>query len=317
MIKLRLPQGTGILHAAALGAVALLLLKMLGLMTDTAPAPQIAPPAAPAASLSAGISQTIVRARGPGVFDPETTGSVKEPAKPDAPKPNAAKPDAAKPDAAKPDAAKPDAAKPDAAKPDAAKPEPGKPAARATAAKPPSGAPSPAGRDRASVLDGAALPSGAERALLERLGERREELDGRARELEMRERLLNSAEKKLEGRIEELRTLEEKGGDPAQKAQQNEQAALKNVVIMYEAMKPKDAARVFDRLPHEVLVPVVLQMNPRKMAEVLAAMSPESAEKLTIALATRGRTAEARTPAAGVMPANELQAMEPTPVPRR
>jgi flagellar motility protein MotE (MotC chaperone) len=311
MIKLRLPQGTGILHAAALGAVALLLLKLLGLMTDTSPAPAVAP----AASLSEGVTQTIarardsaverpvdeiayrpiVRARDPDALDPDTTGSVKEPAKPDT--------------------AKPDPAKSDPAKPDAAKPPPGKTAGR-TAAPPANGA-MPADRGKAPVLDGIRPQSPAERALLERLGERREELDGRARELEMRERLLNSAERKLEGRIEELRGLEEKGGDPAVKAQQTEQAALKNVVIMYEAMKPKDAARVFDRLPHDVLVPVVLQMNPRKMAEVLAAMSPESAEKLTIALATRGRSAEVRAPAGGMMPANELPAMDPTPVPRR
>lgn len=307
MIRLRLPQGTGLLHAAALGAVALLLLKLLGLMTDTAPAPSVAP----AASLSAGVTQTIARAREPGVerpadevlyrpivrardpdaIDPETTGSVKEPAKEPAKEPP-----------------KPDAGKAETAKPGAAK---------AKAGQAPASGAMPADRGKAPVLDGIPPQSPAERALLERLGERREELDGRARELEMRERLLNSAERKLEGRIDELRSLEEKGGDPAAKAQQSEQAALKNVVIMYEAMKPKDAARVFDRLPHDVLVPVVLQMNPRKMAEVLAAMSPESAEKLTIALATRGRTSEARAPATAAMPANELPGMDPVPVPRR
>ena len=59
---------------------------------------------------------------------------------------------------------------------------------------------------------------------------------------------------------------------------------------MYEAMKPKDAARVFDRLGLDVLVPVVQQMNPRKMSEVLAAMSPDRAEKLTVALATATRS---------------------------
>ena len=38
-----------------------------------------------------------------------------------------------------------------------------------------------------------------------------------------------------------------------------------------------------------MLVPVVLQMNARKMSEVLAAMSPEAAQKLTVALAARAR----------------------------
>jgi flagellar motility protein MotE (MotC chaperone) len=85
---------------------------------------------------------------------------------------------------------------------------------------------------------------------------------------------------------------------------------------MYEAMKPKDAAKVFDRLAHEVLVPVVLQMKPAKMAEVLAVMSTEAAEKLTVALATRAKSlsAEARAPAAAAgLPPTELPSID-TPI---
>ena len=81
---------------------------------------------------------------------------------------------------------------------------------------------------------------------------------------------------------------------------------------MYEAMKPKDAAKIFDRLSHDVLVPVVLQMKPAKMAEVLAVMTPETAEKLTVALATRakGLSVEARNASATVLPATELPAID-------
>ena len=83
---------------------------------------------------------------------------------------------------------------------------------------------------------------------------------------------------------------------------------------MYETMKPKEAARVFDRLPLDILVSVATQMNSRKMAEVLAVMSPESAEKLTVALARRGRGAEERVSSAGgMLPPGELQAIEPAP----
>jgi hypothetical protein len=98
------------------------------------------------------------------------------------------------------------------------------------------------------------------------------------RELEMRERLLNSAEKEARRRVGDLKALEEKNGGPAGKHAIEEAKAIKNLVIMYEAMKPKDAARVFDRLGLDVLVPVVQQMNPRKMSEVLAAMAPDRAE---------------------------------------
>src|SRR5215207_1169908 len=157
--------------------------------------------------------------------------------------------------------------------------------------------------------------STSERALLERLGERRDELQQRAREVDMRERLLEDAERKLEGRINELKGLEEKAEAAATKRGDTEAGALRNLVTMYEAMKPKDAAKIFDRLSHDVLVPVVLQMKPAKMAEVLAVMMPEAAEKLTVALATRakGLSADTRNASTGPLPATELPAIDQPP----
>ncbi|MCO5092193.1 hypothetical protein [Bosea sp. (in: a-proteobacteria)] len=169
--------------------------------------------------------------------------------------------------------------------------------------------------NKAGLMNGSAQPaSPAEKALLERLGERREELESRMRELEMRERLLDTAEKKLDGRVGDLKALEEKSGGTAGKPSAEESKAIRNLVIMYENMKPKDAARVFDRLGLDVLVPVVEQMNPRKMSEVLAAMSPERAEKLTVALATSGRGAGIERVANDApLPGNELPAIAPAP----
>lgn len=136
------------------------------------------------------------------------------------------------------------------------------------------------------VPQGATMPGGlspAERALLERLGERRQELDTRNRDMELRENLIKDAEKRLETRIEELRDIENrisgKGGEQA--------AKLKNLVVMYEAMKPKDAARIFDKLDQLVLVDVASVMNPRKLSEVLAQMNADSAQRLTVELAKR------------------------------
>lgn len=167
--------------------------------------------------------------------------------------------------------------------------------------------------NKAGLMNGTAKPvSPAERALLERLGQRREEIDARMRELDLREKLLDSAEKKLDGRVDDLKVLEDKVEGPKKK-QGDDNQAVKNLVIMYETMKPKDAARVFDRLSLEVLVPVVQQMSPRKMSDVLAAMSPEAAERLTVALSLRGRPASAERVAAPAPAGNELQAIEPTP----
>ena len=131
----------------------------------------------------------------------------------------------------------------------------------------------------------------------------------------MRERLLEDAERKLESRINELKAMEEKAEAAATKRGDTEAGALRNLVTMYESMKPKDAAKIFDRLSHDVLVPVVLQMKPPKMAEVLAVMMPETAEKLTVALATRakGLSGETRNAAPSALPPTELPAIEPPP----
>jgi flagellar motility protein MotE (MotC chaperone) len=152
--------------------------------------------------------------------------------------------------------------------------------------------------------------SAAERALLERLGLRRQQLEERQRELDTRESLLKAADKKLEMRINELRELEQKSTQ-TQPQREAEQASLKNIVTMYETMKPKEAARVFDKLDMKVLVPVATAINPRKMAEILAAMTPEAATRLTIELAVRNKRVAGAAPAAPAMPSNELQAIDP------
>ena len=162
-------------------------------------------------------------------------------------------------------------------------------------------------------------PSASERLLLDRLGERREELQQRSREMEARERMLQEQERKLDERQGQLKASEDTQKAAATMPKSSaDPSALKNVVIMYETMKPKEAARVFDRLPIEVLLSVVTQMNSRKMAEVLAAMTPENAEKLTVALARRANAPEEiRALPVSALPYGELPAIERPGGPRR
>ncbi|GJE16340.1 hypothetical protein AIGOOFII_1045 [Methylobacterium marchantiae] len=151
----------------------------------------------------------------------------------------------------------------------------------------------------------------SERAILEKLAARRDALKQRDETLNLREQMLGTAERKLEEGVDDLKRNEDKtDGSGAQKAEA-EKAGLKNIVTMYETMKPKDAARVFDRLSLDVLVPIVLAMNPRKMAEVLALMQSEPAEKLTVALANRARgQTPAQQPVVMGLGPNELPAID-------
>jgi flagellar motility protein MotE (MotC chaperone) len=60
---------------------------------------------------------------------------------------------------------------------------------------------------------------------------------------------------------------------------------MRGVVSMYETMRPKDAARIFDDLDLSVLMEVANLMKPAKLADVLAQMKPEPAKRLTMELA--------------------------------
>lgn len=129
--------------------------------------------------------------------------------------------------------------------------------------------------------------SPSERAVLERLQERRQELETRAREVDIRESLLKAAERRVETKVDEMKGVETRISAAAQQKEEAENARFKSIVTMYENMKPKDAGRIFDRLDMSVLFEVASRIKPQKMADILAQMSPEAAEKLTVELARR------------------------------
>jgi flagellar motility protein MotE (MotC chaperone) len=129
--------------------------------------------------------------------------------------------------------------------------------------------------------------SPSERAILERLQSRRQELEARAREIEIRESLLKAAEKRIETRVEEMKSIEAKGAAQIEQKAEADNARFKGIVTMYEGMKPKDAAKVFDRLEMPVLIEIASQIAPRKMSDIMGQMLPESAERLTVELARR------------------------------
>ncbi|HEY4345114.1 MAG TPA: hypothetical protein VGN05_12260 [Parvibaculum sp.] len=135
--------------------------------------------------------------------------------------------------------------------------------------------------------------SPAEIAVLGSLTARREELDKRSKELDVREQLMSAAEKRVEDRVTELKAIEAKiNGQIADNDKQNEER-LANVVKMYETMKPKEAARIFERLDMGVLIDVAKRMQPRKISAVLAVMDPVAAQELTVELATGDKLPDA------------------------
>jgi flagellar motility protein MotE (MotC chaperone) len=156
------------------------------------------------------------------------------------------------------------------------------------AAKPAAAAPAVAKPDGVVVFPEQTQPvSASERAILERLQSRRQELEARAREIDIRESLLKAAEKRIESRVEELKGVESRITTATGQKNESDAARFKGIITMYEGMKPKDAAKVFDRLEMSVLFEIASQIAPRKMSDILGLMQAEAAERLTVEMARR------------------------------
>jgi flagellar motility protein MotE (MotC chaperone) len=62
-------------------------------------------------------------------------------------------------------------------------------------------------------------------------------------------------------------------------------------VKIYETMKPKDAAPIFEQLEMAILLDVIERMKEAKVAPIIAAMDPQKAKSLTTDLVKRRRLA--------------------------
>jgi flagellar motility protein MotE (MotC chaperone) len=125
--------------------------------------------------------------------------------------------------------------------------------------------------------------------ILQRLQERREQLDSRGRELDQREAMLTAAETRFDQKITELQNLKKEIQGLLTQANAEQQAQLDSLVKIYETMKPADAAKIFNNLENDVLLNVISRMKEAKVAPVFAAMDEKRAQEVTILLAARKR----------------------------
>ncbi len=148
--------------------------------------------------------------------------------------------------------------------------------------------------DDAATKIGAAVPdkqldinnlSPSELQLLQSLAKRRDEIDRREQEMGMREAILSATEKRIDTKIKELKQLEGRVQGLINTHDEEADKRLRSLVKVYESMKPKDAARIFENLDMNILLDVVDRMKESKMAPVLANMNSDKARELTVRLA--------------------------------
>ena len=145
------------------------------------------------------------------------------------------------------------------------------------------------------VRDTAALPPAVRTAapatepsdwpLLQELRARRQSLEEREHALDLREQAVQAATRTLQTQLSDLRSLKSKLETLEAARRQRSDAGWTGIVKVYEAMRPADAAAIFDALDPRLLVQILDRMNERKAALVMGSMDPERARLATQMLA--------------------------------
>jgi flagellar motility protein MotE (MotC chaperone) len=123
--------------------------------------------------------------------------------------------------------------------------------------------------------------SSQEIVVLRSLQKRREELDGRETGIETREQAAVAAESRLQEQIAELKKVEGEIQALLTSMDAKRDERMTALVKTYEAMKPKDAAKIFDGMEDTLLLDIAKSMKSSTLAAVLSTMQPKRAEALT------------------------------------
>ncbi|MES2983702.1 MAG: hypothetical protein V4735_00765 [Pseudomonadota bacterium] len=145
--------------------------------------------------------------------------------------------------------------------------------------------------------------------LLQNLAKRRDELDQRDKEIDLKAKVLEATEKRINDKIGEMKSLETELGKVVAQYNEKQDVQIKSLVKIYESMKPDEAAAIFNELDMPILLEVIAKMSERKVAPVLANMSPKRARDVTQELAER-RKKSALSP-------NAPSALSPAPAPTK
>lgn len=124
------------------------------------------------------------------------------------------------------------------------------------------------------------------------LSKRRKDLDAREKQLITKEALLSAAEQELDRKYQEMTQLRKQIENLLEQQSEEEKKRIASLVKIYEGMKPKSAASIFNTLDLDVLVAVMSEMSERRLSPILAVMNPERARTVTIILAEQKKLPE-------------------------
>jgi flagellar motility protein MotE (MotC chaperone) len=120
--------------------------------------------------------------------------------------------------------------------------------------------------------------------ILQTLRNRHEKLNELEKDIAIKEEVLRNIEDNLYKKLEQIEKLSSQMGDETSGSMSQSYSKL---VKIYEGMKPKEAAKIFDTLQTQVLLGVAQQMKENKLAAIVAEMKPDKARDLTMGLVNR------------------------------
>jgi flagellar motility protein MotE (MotC chaperone) len=123
--------------------------------------------------------------------------------------------------------------------------------------------------------------------VLQKLSVRREALDNRQKDLDLRENLVKAAEARIDKKIAEMKALQANIEGMLKQVDKQDEEKMRSLVKIYEQMKPKNAADILSTLDLPVQIGVLTRMKEAKVAPILAAMDVTKAQAVTDAMAAR------------------------------
>ncbi|WP_171124133.1 MULTISPECIES: MotE family protein [unclassified Ruegeria] len=127
--------------------------------------------------------------------------------------------------------------------------------------------------------------------LLTALLRREEALKDREAALQVKEKALSIADRAVASRLVALQEAEENLREMLAYAEKAAETDLTHLTDVYQSMKPKDAAALFETMDTGFAAGFLSRMPPDAAAGVLAGLSPEAAYTISVIMAGRNASA--------------------------
>ena len=117
--------------------------------------------------------------------------------------------------------------------------------------------------------------------VLKSLDQRRVEIEDRRSQLDKKERELSLREREFAARLTELRDLSERLKVERDRDSHEQAKQLDQLASVYGSMAPAEAAQLMEQLDLTIALDLIERMPGKRIAQILALMSPERALTLT------------------------------------